>query len=156
MTKEDLIKSAGMLKQPSHEAGKEYGTKKEILAAEMNKLMASRKDISVLIGENNIKMMEDNHRNHVRFMSSVFLHYNPEVLVDTVLWVFRAYRSHGFHLTYWPAQLDQWVEIFKTQLSAETYKEIYPFYDWMIVNQPAFVSESDKLIMNSETPKHGG
>jgi hypothetical protein len=42
-------------------------------------------------------------------MVSLFGDYHPEVLVETVLWVFRAYRSHGFKLTYWPAQLDMWV-----------------------------------------------
>lgn len=155
MTKEDLIKSAEMLKQPSEKAAKEFYEKKEMLAEEMNGIMKARKDLSYLIGDDNISMMEDNHRNHVRFLSSVFMQYVPEVLVETVLWVFRAYRSHGFRLTYWPAQLDQWVQIFKAQLSKETFDEIYPFYNWMIINQPVFVSESDKLVTTNETPKHG-
>jgi hypothetical protein len=41
-------------------------------------------------------------------------------------------------LTYWPAQLDIWVEILRRELSAEALTEVYPFYNWMIVNQPAF------------------
>lgn len=155
MTKEDLIRTASGLKQPSEKAAKEFFEKKELLAEEMNRIMASRKDLNALIGNENLSMMEENHRNHARFISSVFLHYVPEVLVETVLWVFRAYRSHGFNLTYWPAQLDQWVEIFKTHISKETFDEIYPFYNWMIINQPIFVTESDKIIINDNTPKHG-
>ncbi len=146
MTKETLLESAESLKQPSALSAKEFEEKSEILSAEMNRLMGSRSDLVQLIGDGNTAMMGDNHRNHARFMSSVFQHFQPVVLVETVLWVYRAYRSHGFHLTYWPAQLDQWVELFKGHLSPEAFQEIYPFYHWMIVNQPAFVMESDKMM----------
>jgi len=30
--------------------------------------------------------------------------------------------------------------------SAETFREIYPFYNWMIVNQPAFTTLSDSAV----------
>jgi hypothetical protein len=126
-----------------------------MLAAEMNRLMLARTDLYSMIGEGNSSMMEDNHRNHVRFLSSVFQYYQPSVLVETVLWVFRAYRCHGFHLTYWPAQLDQWVELYKEKLSVETFQEIYPFYNWMIIHQPQFVLESDKLVLTGVIPSHG-
>lgn len=63
-----------------------------------------------------------------------------------------AYRLHSFQLTYFPAKPDQWVEIFKTHLSDETFREIYPFYHRMIVNQSQFVTESDKQAMNGEMP----
>jgi hypothetical protein len=108
--------------------------------------MGARTDLDHLIGNENMAMMEDNHRNHARFMTSVFQVYQPVVLVETVLWVFRAYRSHGFQLTYWPAQLDQWVALLKVHLSPDAFQEIYPFYHWMLINQPTFVIESDKLI----------
>jgi hypothetical protein len=155
MSKSSLISSASLLKQPSVNVATEFESKRELLASEMNRLMIARSDLNLLIGEGNTAMMEDNHRNHGRFISSVLTNYQPEVLVETVLWVFRAYRSHGFHLTYWPAQLDQWVELFKTHLSQEAFNEIYPFYHWMIVNQPLFVMESDKMINTNETPSHG-
>lgn len=143
MNKEILIASAETLKQPSSASAIEFESKSEMLAAELNRMMGARSDLVHLIGEGNISMMEDNHRNHARFMSSVFLNYQPVILVETVLWVYRAYRSHGFHLTYWPAQLDQWVQILKLNLTPDAYQEIYPFYHWMIINQPAFVTESD-------------
>jgi hypothetical protein len=154
MTKSDLLHSAAALKQPSEKSATEYLGKSEFLAAEMNRLMEIRADLTTLIGEGNTSMMEDNHRNHARFMSSVFTSFSPETLVETVLWVYRAYRSHGFHLTYWPAQLDEWVNLYKFHLTTDAYAEIYPFYHWMIINQPVFVIESDKIIMPVNGPIH--
>ncbi len=150
MKKEDLFISAEALKQPSAASGKEFEEKSDFLAAEMNKLMGSRTDLVNLVGEGNSAMMYDNHRNHARFMSSLFFQFQPVVLVETVLWVYRAYRAHGFHLTYWPAQLDQWVELLKIQLSPEAFSEIYPFYHWMIINQPGFVRESEEQMTNDQ------
>lgn len=144
MTKEELLASALLLMQPSKQVAEEYSSKSENLAAAMNRIMGERPDVDYMVG-GNLAMMEDNHRNHARFIASLFCAYNPEVLVDTVLWVFRAYRSHGFQLTYWPAQLDTWVELLRKELSPEAMKEVYPFYRWMIVNQPAFAQLSDTV-----------
>lgn len=155
MKREDLIISARKLAQPPASASAEFSKKRELLVSEMNQLMSERKDLIELIGEGNLSMMIDNHRNHARFMESVFLEYNPEVLVETVLWVFRAYRTHGFKLTYWPAQLDTWIEILQKGLSPESFSAIYPFYNWMIINQPAFATISDTLIHSDYIPSHG-
>jgi len=153
MTKEQLIKTAEKLVQPSSESAAEFLQKSEHLATSMNNRFLLRKDLTHLIGEGNEDMMKDNHRNHIRFLSSVFLNYDPEVLVETVLWVFRAYRAHGFKLTYWPAQLDTWVDIFKVELSENCFHEIYPFYHWMIVNNPIFSKLSDEILLGSQELK---
>jgi hypothetical protein len=108
-----------------------------------HRIMLARPDLEELIGPGNAAMMQDNHHNHSRFVESILRHPNPEVLVDTVLWVYRAYRSHGFRLTYWPAQLNAWVEVIKRELSEETFRAIYPLYNWFIVNQAAFVKLTD-------------
>lgn len=147
MTKSELIKSAEKLHQPSSEAVLEYGEKKGQLVSEMNKKMLSRSDLAMLVGEENKSMMQDNHINHARFMSSVFAEYNPEVLVETIIWVFRTYRSHGFNLAYWPVQLNQWAEIYKSNLSHNTYNEIYPFYSWIAENQSSF-SELSNIVVS--------
>ena len=150
MNREELIESAKSLKQPSGQATSEYHQKSDQLAAKMNQIMEKRLDVAYMTG-GNIAMMQDNHRNHARFMGSLFMLLSPAVLVDTVLWVFRAYRSHGFQLTYWPAQLDTWVEIFREDLTEKTFEEIYPFYHWMIVHQPAFVELSDNFVPTDTT-----
>lgn len=153
MTKDELLATAALLPQPSKSAAEEYAAKGERLAAEMNRIMGARPDAAYMVG-GNLAMMEDNHRNHARFIESLFLAYNPAVLVDTVLWVFRAYRSHGFQLTYWPAQLDTWVEILRRELSEESMQEIYPFYHWMIINQPSFVMLSESVPADAPIPGH--
>ena len=148
MKKEDLLQSAKKLKQPSIEAIAEIVSKADAMTSTLNERLSRRDDLVHLIGEGNLDMMYDNHRNHVRFMISLFKDYSPVVFTETVLWVFRAYRSHGFKLTYWPAQLDTWVDIFKNELSQESFDQIYPFYEWMIVNNPLFALNTDEAISN--------
>jgi hypothetical protein len=155
MKREELIKSAAKLKPPSQEAIEEFSGKAEAMANILNERFAQRPDIVQLIGEGNLEMMYDNHRNHLRFMTSLFGEYNPEVFTETVLWVFRAYRSHGFRLTYWPAQLDNWVEIFKKELSPQCFDQIYPFYEWMIINNAIFAIVSDRAIRDDSKPVLG-
>lgn len=142
MDKFYLLKTAGYLKPVSESVYNEYSEKIEHLVSLMNTKMLQRDDISDLVGENNIDMMKDNHANHARFMASVFKNFIPEVLVDTVLWVFRAYRSRDFHSNYWAAQLNNWIEILRKELSEKAFAEIYPFYEWMQVNIPVFVKLS--------------
>jgi hypothetical protein len=108
--------------------------------------MGTRRDLERLVGSGNEAMAEDNNRNFARFMESIFRHYQPEVLVETVLWVFRAYRSHGFQTTYWPANLDTWVELLREELAAESFEAVYPFYDWLIVHIPWFVKLTDEQL----------
>lgn len=140
MTRAELLASAALLTAPSAEAATEYENKALHMAEEINRIMDLRPDVKRLVGEDNLEMMHDNHRNHARFIASLLQAYNPEVLVDTVIWVFRAYLAHGFSLAYWPAQLDTWVALFNRELSDKTRREVYPFYHWMIVNQAHFVA----------------
>jgi hypothetical protein len=146
MTKGELLGTARELKQPPPEVADEFGAKQEQLAAEGNRRMGARADLARLVGSGNETMAEDNNRNFSRFMESIFRHYEPEVLVETVLWVFRAYRSHGFQTTYWPANIDTWVEMLRGELSGKAFEAVYPFYDWLIVHIPWFVKLSDEQL----------
>jgi hypothetical protein len=138
------LETAGQLKQVSVKTADEYYQNAEKLISRMNTLMMERPDIESLIGANNINMMKDNHANHVRFIASVLKNYNHDVLVETVLWVFRAYRSHGFTTNYWAAQLNSWIIVIKEVLTPESCIETYPLYEWMQVNIPLFVKVSDE------------
>jgi hypothetical protein len=82
-------------------------------------------------------------------MVSLFADFNPTVLVETVLWVFRAYRSHGFQTTYWAANINIWLDMLREELSDETFAAIAPFYNWIIVNIPVFVKLTDEAIAES-------
>lgn len=146
MTLEKLHSTAAALRQPSAAAAAEFERKQEALAAELNARMLARPDVDRLVGAGNRPMMENNSRNFFRFMASLLAGYDPAVLVETAQWVFRAYRSHGFQTSYWPANLDTAVAILRERLSAEAYAERYPFFAWLIVHIPDFVRSSDEAL----------
>jgi len=155
MNKQELINSASHLNDFSSQAVKEYSGKRDALVSSINETMLNRTDITELVGEKNIQMMKDNHSNHALFVESFMINPDSNTLVDTVLWVFRSYRSRGFHQNYWSAQLNCWVEIIKQQLSEDSFNDIYPLYKWFTVNIPAFTDMSDKqLDPSSEVPEH--
>ncbi|MDX9753830.1 MAG: hypothetical protein RBU29_07705 [bacterium] len=148
MSRESLLQSATQLNQPAPDHVQEYSTNKDHLVAELNRRLASRQDLPLLIGPNNQELMEDNHRNHALFMESLFRCYNPIIFVDTVIWVYSTYRARGFRLPYWPIQLDTWLVLLQESLSPPAFEAIAPFYRWLIHNQPEFVLLSEKNIQN--------
>jgi len=140
---EKLLNAAQKISVPSDASVREFAQKWEKIAAEGTNQLSSRPDYEKLIGKGNEKMAEDNNKNFPRFMESLFSEYKPEIFFETVLWVFRAYRSHGFQTTYWPANLNLWVDLLKKELSPNAFEEIEPFYNWIIVNIPLFVKLTD-------------
>ena len=146
MTIEELVKKAELLPEAETTAIQEYEKNIDTLVAGINEEMLNRADINELVGEKNIEMMKNNHSNHARFVVSILTAPNAQQLVDTVAWVFRSYMNRGFHANYWAAQLNSWISVMKKNLSEESYKEIYPLYDWFIVNIPSF---NDLVFKNS-------
>jgi hypothetical protein len=146
MDKKGLLETALQLKQVSVKTAEEYYHNADQLIAKINTLMSDRPDIDNLIGANNLNMMKDNHANHVRFIGAILKNYNPVILVDTVLWVFRAYRSHGFTTNYWSAQLNTWIILLEKNLTHESFTEVKPYYEWMQINIPLFVKVSDEKL----------
>lgn len=138
MDKSHLLKTAEQLQQVSEQSASEFSSKRDHLIDLMNQKMLARSDLISMVGEGNVEMMKDNHANHARFLESIFKLQQAGVLVDTVLWVFRAYRSRNFASTYWAAQLNTWIEIYRKELSPECFTEIYPYYNWMQINIPIF------------------
>lgn len=147
-----LVETAQQLRQPSALAAAEFEASRDGLAEELNRRMSARPDLEKLIGPGNLAMMQDNSRNFCRFLGAMFHAYEPEVLAQTALWVFRAYRSHGFRTTYWPANLDTFVEIARERLGPATFAESYPFFHWLIVNIPIFVMVSDEQLADPVRP----
>lgn len=137
-----LKKTAATIPAVNKELASEYEEKSDILIREVMDLMLARKDLSELIGEN-ITMLKDNAHNHAKFITSILYNYNSVVFVETVIWVFRAYRNHGFSLTFWSAFLNTWMTVLKGNLSKSTFDGIYPYYNWMITNIPTFIKITD-------------
>ncbi|THB78739.1 MAG: hypothetical protein D6B25_03525 [Desulfobulbaceae bacterium] len=143
MTKDDLVSSAKSL-EFQEKAADDYSEKRGEMVSRVNSKMASRDDIDFLIGEANLEMMKDNHANHGLFIESMLHSYNPEVLVETIHWVFRAYKSRNFHDNYWAAQLNAWCMVIEDTLSEESAKAVLPLYHWMTVNIPQFNALSEQ------------
>lgn len=150
-----LLRTATLLRQPTAAAAAEFEAARDLLAEELSRQMMARPDLDRLIGPGNLAMMQDNSRNLARFMGAMFLGYEPEVLAQTALWVFRAYRSHGFATTYWPANLDTFVELTRARLAPATFAQTYPFFEWLIVNVPTFVKLSDDQLAAPLAPAPG-
>lgn len=144
--KDKILGSAQKLIPPSEKAREEFSAKIDMFVATGNKTMTARPDLDKLIGAENHEMAENNNSNFARFMDSMFVEYDPATLVETVLWVFRAYRSHGFLTTYWAANLDSWLQMLEKELAEESFIEIAPFYSWLIVNIPIFAKLTDECL----------
>ena len=155
MEKQKLIKSAGKVVALSDNALKEFDDNMDALILKMNQKMLEREDILELIGgEKNSAVMKDNHDNHLRFIRSILESPDPETLVDTVLWVFRAYMSRGFHTNYWSAQINTWIHVMKEMFTEETMSEVWVIYNWMSVNIPHFTIASDEKLEKSKHDMH--
>lgn len=149
MNADHLIKTAKELDLVSKEVVDEYHIKTDTMVASVNTKMLDRSDIDILIGMNNREMMKDNNANHARFIFSIIYKPNPEVLVNSILWVFNTYQSHGFSINYWPAQLNCWLTVLKEHLTSEGFKQIEPLYNWMQTNIFNFAQLS-----NEKLPQH--
>ncbi len=136
MNYEYLNTTAKKLPPVGNNAISEYHIKLESLVAAINMHMTSLENLQELIGKNNVAMMKNNHANHMLFIHSILKYPNSEVLVDTLLWVFKTYRSHGFSVNYWVEQINAWQDILKVQLSEEAYNQILPLYKWIQENIP--------------------
>jgi len=143
MTKEQLLKTADELPKVSSEALEEYASRRDQMVSMINETMLARPDVKELVGENNLDIMKDNHANHARFVESILRKPDAQTLVETCLWVFRAYRSRGFHSSYWSAQLNTWVDVMKKNLNSSAAEAVYPLYNWFIIHIPDFTALSD-------------
>ncbi len=152
MDRERLIQSAGRIPEAGAAAVSALDELRDEVVVDVNRRLSTRADIQTLAGENNLDMMRDNHANHVRFMISIMKYPNPVALTETCLWVFRTYRSRGFHINYWSAFFQSMTEVLQEHLPAFAYEEIEPMYNWLITNIPAFEKISREQMIQTADP----
>ncbi|NQU66186.1 MAG: hypothetical protein HQ517_18150 [SAR324 cluster bacterium] len=152
MTKEELIESATALAKPERKIAESFAAKKESLSALVLRKFKKRPDLERLIGQDNEAMMSDNASNMSRFMESMFQRYEPVIFVETILWVFSTYRSHGFSLSFWPAFLNTWIEVLRSELPPDEAEALVRFYSWMQINIPMFTALTDTGIATDINP----
>ncbi len=131
MNREALVSSAARLTPPSVEAVQEYAAHVPVLAALLDDAMLAHPNLEQLVGSGNMAMMQNNHRNHFRYMASVMAVYDPASFAETVVWVVRTYRAHGFSLAYWPVMLEQALQAMQRTLRPATAAQVAPFYEWL-------------------------
>ncbi len=151
MTKDELIESAKKIDPPELAIAESFGAKREMLVSRVIDSLCQRKDIDRLVGQDNITMMKDNVSNMSRFMESMFNQYAPEAYVETILWVFRAYRSHGFQLAFWSAHLNAWIETIRSEQTDENLNQLIPFYEWIQIHIPQFTALTDESVSDAKS-----
>ncbi|MBS3766430.1 cobalamin-dependent protein [Candidatus Bipolaricaulota bacterium] len=127
------------------ESVKGYKENSESLVEVVNESFANREDIGDLIGDNSIEKMFENHENHVRFMTNVFILNDYDLLTRTVIWVYRTYRAHGFSDDYFLVELEAWKGAVDDQLKSESASPINKIYSFLLENHEAFIKSSEKI-----------
>jgi len=124
-------------------AAEEYNKKMNTLIKEVNENLSQRDDLMQLIGNNSIKKMKDNHENHAGFMYNSFKVKSEKLFINTIIWVYRTYKNHGFSYQYFPVELKAWKSAVNNNLSSENSELIINIYNLMLDNHKLFVKESE-------------
>lgn len=102
------------------------------MCAVVDATLSKHEDINILIGNNPLQVMYDNHTHHAAFMTSVFSTANYELLARTLPWVYQVYRNKNFLFDYFPLELKAWIDAVRTALTPEDAENIYAVYRWML------------------------
>ncbi|MCT4634076.1 MAG: cobalamin-dependent protein [Firmicutes bacterium] len=121
----------------------EYEKSGEKMLEYVNKSMKEKANILTLLGGNPISLMEENHRNHLQFMSTVIKHKQGDLLVNTLPWVYKTYSSKGVEFPYFLYELSEWIKAIQDHVAPDCQKPLIDIYTNMI-------SWHDKLIILSQ------
>jgi methanogenic corrinoid protein MtbC1 len=121
----------------------EYKKNGNKMLEEVNKNMNDKANIHSLLGGNPISLMEENHKNHLQFMSTVIKHKQGDLLVNTLPWVYKAYSSKGVEFSYFIYELKEWIKAIQNNVAPNCQKPLIDIYTNMI-------SWHDKLIQLSQ------
>jgi methanogenic corrinoid protein MtbC1 len=134
--------------QVSYAAAQEYARCATAMLSDVDESMKKKADLV----SNQVDMMLQNHRHHVDFMSSFFRLNAPDLLAETVIWVYSAYQAHGFSSDYFPSALRCWTEAVYSHLSPDSAREIGAVYSWMIDNHEFFLESALRREVVEEKP----
>ncbi|PKK90355.1 MAG: hypothetical protein CVV64_10355 [Candidatus Wallbacteria bacterium HGW-Wallbacteria-1] len=139
---EQLVAEAIELPSISEVSLSAWSEKCTAMTAFVNESMSARSDIQFLIGNNPLRMMFDNHENHVAFMRTVFGFGNYEMLAKTLPWVYRSYSAHHFSHDYFLVVLGVWLESLSEFMESDLSVEIRKIYEWIISRHADIVQMS--------------
>ncbi len=120
------------LHEISDQARLEFTDKSRDLIHFLDTTIENRDDVDVLLGGRPMELLQQNHVNHAKFMSSIFALKSGSGFVETVIWVYRAYRGRGISADYFPIALEAWKQGVNKFLSPDNVNGISNVYSLMI------------------------
>ncbi len=148
----DLQKAIEQLPEIPDKTALSYKQHLGEMVEKVNKRMSRRPDLNLLTGDNPLRMMFDNHKNHAVFMSNVFSLNEYPLLINTIPWVYRVYHGHGFSFDYFPAHLRTWREVLEETLEPEDAACLVALYDWIISRHEDFIRLSKQSVQRASEP----
>ncbi|MCG8568192.1 MAG: hypothetical protein MI747_24250 [Desulfobacterales bacterium] len=144
--KDQLTASAKSLVPPSPDTIAIFERRLGELISLCSRRLEERGDMETFIGPGKADMAWNNNGNFARFMISMFKAFQPAVLVESVIWVFRTYRAHGFKPRYWDVNIKIWIQVLEENLPREAFDQVAPFYRWLADHVPAFTRLTDTAV----------
>jgi hypothetical protein len=148
---DSLLDEITKLKKPALESINWYEFHQSKLIDNVNRLLLINPNLFSLIGaESAIDKMLLNHKNHAAFMTTVFRFGNYQMLANTIPWVYRTYKNHGFSYDYFSIELEAWIETLEKNQIGLLLADIIDVYKWMLSNHSRFITISQREINNPE------
>jgi methanogenic corrinoid protein MtbC1 len=110
----------------------------------VSKKMFEHNELERLLNGNPISLIENNHKNHIQFMSNVIRYKQADLFVHTLPWVYKAYSSKGVNFDYFKLELIYWIEAINTYCDEGAKKPLVAIYELML-------KWHEQLIVLSET-----
>ena len=127
-----LRREALQLRRVSAAAASAYEAERDTMLPLVDRKLIEWEDLQRLIGSNPIALMRLNHSNHALFMANVFRYSCFGLFAQVLVWVYRAYRHHGFAGEYFPIELAAWRAAVSECLAPPVAAEIDAVYAWML------------------------
>lgn len=127
----DKHKLEEVYRQISDSAIREYIEKGDDLLRGINHWISSPRQQDRFLNGNSIKLLLDNHKNHLGFISQVLKTKDTKALIQALPWVYRAYHSQGIPFDYFLEELQKWRELLFANLHQQHAEEVSGLYDWM-------------------------
>ncbi|MFW6414168.1 MAG: cobalamin B12-binding domain-containing protein [Verrucomicrobiota bacterium] len=129
---DQLAKEAGELFPVPEPSADEYLARIPELAQIVDNLVLNRPDVNRIVGACPVDAVTANHRNHARFMGTVFKLGLPRMLAAVIPWAYRVYLNHGVCERYFQEELQGWKQALANNLPTETAKPLQDIYTWML------------------------
>jgi len=136
------LEKFGEIPKVSLEAAEAYKSKMNLLVEKTNNILFVRDDLTELIGDNPINKMYNNHKNHANFIYNSLKLNDKKLFINSIIWVYRSYSSHGFSYDYFSVELKAWIKAVEENIEKAKAEEINNLYSWMLDNHHLFIRES--------------